>query len=185
MTLKPETELNLVMHDLNVTLKPETEPNLLLDALPDEAFTRLLPHLKLVDLPLGKIISEPGMSLKHVYFPLPGCIISMLCVMADGFSAETAVLGKEGMAGIALFLGGDTTTSQAMVLCAGQAYQLDGAMLKKEFGRHSELQYLLLRYTQTLMTQMSQTADRSLQSASFTRSTSVPLAVVKSGSPAE
>ena len=139
-------------------LKPDPRLNLLFDALPDEALARLLPHLKLVDLPLGIVIYEPGMELKHVHFPLPGCIISILCVMEDGSSAEIAVSGNEGMVGIALFMGGDSTTSRAVVQSAGLAYKLDGAMLQKEFERHTELQYLLLRYTQALIAQMSQTA---------------------------
>ena len=139
-------------------MKPDPNSNLLFEALPDEALARLLPHLNLVDLPLGKVIYEPGIELKQVYFPLPGCIISMLCVMENGSSAEIAVSGKEGMVGIALFMGGDSTTSRAVVQSAGQAYELSGAMLKKEFERHTELQYLLLRYTQALIAQMSQTA---------------------------
>lgn len=141
-----------------MALKPNPKLNLLLEALPDEALARLVPHLKLVDLPLGQVIYEPGVELKQVYFPLPGCIISMLCVMANGSSAEIAVSGKEGMVGIALFMGGDSTTSRAVVQSAGKAYQLNGVMLKKEFERHTELQYLLLRYTQALIAQMSQTA---------------------------
>jgi CRP-like cAMP-binding protein len=139
-------------------LAPDPKSNLLLDALPDCAFARLLPHLKLVDLPLGKVIYESGMEWKQVYFPLPGCIISMLCVMENGSSAEIAVAGRESMVGIALFMGGDSTTSQAVVQSAGQAYQLNAAALKNEFERHSELQYLLLHYSQALMTQISQTA---------------------------
>jgi CRP-like cAMP-binding protein len=139
-------------------VKPDPKLNHLIEALPDEARARLLPHLILVDLPLGEVIYEPGMELKQVYFPLPGCIISMLCVMANGSSAEIAVSGKEGMVGIALFMGGDSTTSRAVVQSGGQAYQLNGAMLKKEFERHTELQYLLLHYTQALIAQMSQTA---------------------------
>src|SRR3970040_688621 len=132
--------------------------NLLLAALPAEVIDRLLPNLKPVALPLGKVIYESGVELDHVYFPVPGCIISMLYVMADGSSAEIAVVGDEGMVGIALFMGGDTTPSRALVQSAGQAFQLKGNELKKEFERHSGLQHLLLRYTQALITQMSQTA---------------------------
>lgn len=139
-------------------MKPDPKDNLLLKALPDEVVARLLPHLQLIDLPLGKVIYEPDMELNHVHFPLPGCIISILCVMEDGSSAEIAVSGMEGMMGIALFMGGDSTTSRAVVQSAGKAYQLNGAMLKQEFERHTELQYLLLRYTQALIAQMSQTA---------------------------
>ncbi len=137
---------------------PDPKLNLLLDALPQEALARILPHLKLIDTPLGQVIYEPGMEMAQVYFPLPNCIISMLCVMKDGSSAEIAVAGNEGMVGISLFMGGDSTTSRAVVQSAGQAYQLSGAMLRKEFERHTELQYLLLRYTQALIAQMSQTA---------------------------
>jgi CRP-like cAMP-binding protein len=132
--------------------------NLLLAALPAEVFDRLLPNLKPIALPLGKVIYEPGIELDHVYFPVPGCIISMLYVMTDGSSAEIAVVGDEGMVGIALFMGGGTTPSRALVQSAGQAFQLKGNELKKEFERHSGLQHLLLRYTQALITQMSQTA---------------------------
>ena len=132
--------------------------NLLLAALPAEVFDRLLPNLKPVALPLGKVIYESGVELDHVYFPVPGCIISMLYVMTDGSSAEIAVVGDEGMVGIALFMGGGTTPSRALVQSAGQAFQLKGNELKKEFERHSGLQHLLLRYTQALITQMAQTA---------------------------
>ena len=140
--------------------KPNIKPkdNLLLGALPAEVFDRLLPNLKPVALPLGKVIYESGVELDHVYFPVPGCIISMLYVMADGSSAEIAVVGEEGMVGIALFMGGDSTPSRALVQSAGQAFLLKGTELKKEFERHSGLQHLLLRYTQALITQMAQTA---------------------------
>ena len=143
-------------------LEPKTritpQNNSLLAALPAEVFDRLLPSLKPVAMPLGKVIYEPGVELDHVYFPTPGCIISMLYVMVDGASAEIAVVGDEGMVGIALFMGGDTTPSRALVQSAGQAFQLKRNELKKEFERHSGLQHLLLRYTQALITQMSQTA---------------------------
>jgi CRP-like cAMP-binding protein len=130
----------------------------LLAVLPPEVFDRLLPELKLVPMPLGKVIYESGVELEHVYFPVPGCIVSMLYVMTDGASAEIAVVGDEGMVGIALFMGGGTTPSRALVQSAGQAFLLKGDVLKKEFDRHGKLQVLLLRYTQALITQMSQTA---------------------------
>ncbi len=143
-------------------LEPKTkikpQDNYLLAALPAEVFDRLLPELKPIAMPLGKVIYEPGVELDHVYFPIPGCIVSMLYVMIDGASAEIAVVGDEGMVGIALFMGGDTTPSRALVQSAGQAFRLPGNVLKKEFERHSGLQHLLLRYTQALITQMSQTA---------------------------
>jgi len=132
--------------------------NLLLAALPADVLARLAPDLEPVALPLGKVIYESGIELKHVYFPTSGCIISMLYVMADGSSAEIAVVGEEGVVGIALFMGGDTTPSRALVQSAGQGYRLDARGLRAEFGRHSGLQVLLLRYTQALITQMSQTA---------------------------
>lgn len=132
--------------------------NWLLAALPAKVFGRLLPDLNPVAMPLGKVIYESGAQLEHVYFPVSGCIVSMLYVMEDGASAEIAVVGDEGMVGIALFMGGGHTPSRALVQSAGQAFQLKGQALKKEFERHSELQLLLLRYTQALITQMSQTA---------------------------
>jgi CRP-like cAMP-binding protein len=132
--------------------------NRLLAALPAEIFHRLLPDLELAPLPLGKVIYESGIELEHVYFPTPDCIISMLYVMADGASAEIAVVGHEGVVGIALFMGGGTTPSRAIVQSAGQAFQLKGKALTAEFERHNGLQRLLLRYTQALITQMSQTA---------------------------
>ena len=134
------------------------QQNRLLAALPAEAFDRLRPDLKLTAMPLGKVIYESGAELKDVYFPTPSCIVSMLYVMADGASAEIAVVGDEGMVGIALFMGGDTTPSRAVVQSAGQAFRLKGEALKREFERHTGLQHLLLRYTQALITQMSQTA---------------------------
>jgi CRP-like cAMP-binding protein len=143
-------------------IEPKTEirpkDNWLLAALPAKVFDRLLPDLNRVAMPLGKVIYESGAQLEHVYFPVPGCIVSMLYVMEDGASAEIAVVGDEGMVGIALFMGGGHTPSRALVQSAGQAFQLKREALKKEFERHSELQHLLLRYTQALITQMSQTA---------------------------
>jgi CRP-like cAMP-binding protein len=144
--------------DLGSTTKIKHKDNRLLAALPAEVFDRLLPDLKLVTMPLGKVIYESGAELEHVYFPVQGCIVSMLYVMADGASAEIAVVGNEGLVGIALFMGGGTMPSRALVQSAGQAFQLKGGALIKEFERHTGLQLLLLRYTQALITQMSQTA---------------------------
>ncbi|MBI3186306.1 MAG: Crp/Fnr family transcriptional regulator [Gammaproteobacteria bacterium] len=132
--------------------------NHLLAVLPQNILNRLLPDLKLIDMPLGKVIYEPGVQLQHIYFPVTGCIVSMLYVMQNGSAAEIAVVGNEGMVGIALFMGGDTTPSRALVQSAGQAYQLSGTALIREFENHTELQHLLLRFTQALITQMSQTA---------------------------
>src|SRR6185503_17847983 len=117
----------------------------------------LFPHLKLVALPLGEVLYESGDTLRHIYFPTDS-IISLLYVLEDGASAEIAVVGNEGAIGVALFMGGETTTNRAIVQSAGFAYRLTGARLKEEFGRHGELLHILLRYTQALITQMAQTA---------------------------
>jgi CRP-like cAMP-binding protein len=134
------------------------ENNTLLAALPVEVFNRLRADLVPIAMPLGHVLYEAGAELKHVYFPAPGCIVSMLYVMNDGASAEIAVVGNEGMVGIALFMGGGSTPSRALVQSAGMAFQLIAEALTREFERHSGLQILLLRYTQALITQMSQTA---------------------------
>jgi len=139
-------------------VEPAPTRNRLLAALPAEVFDRLLPDLVLAPMPLGKVIYESGAELEHVYFPVTSCIVSMLYVMTDGSSAEIAVVGHEGMVGIALFMGGGTTSSRALVQSAGQAFQLEAKALQVEFERHSRLQALLLRYTQALITQTSQTA---------------------------
>jgi CRP-like cAMP-binding protein len=131
--------------------------NHLLAALPASTFERLQPHLKLVALPLGEALSESGVVLRHVYFPTDS-IVSLLYVMENGASAEIAVVGNEGVIGISLFMGGETTPSRAVVQSAGHAYQLPGHVLKKEFNQVGAMQHLLLRYTQSLLTQMAQTA---------------------------
>lgn len=131
--------------------------NHLLRALPAEVSERLFPHLELVPMPLGDVLYESGSALRHVYFPTTS-IVSLLYVMADGASAEIAVVGNEGMVGVALFMGGETTPSRAVVQSAGHAYRLKGQILKEEFHRATALQYLLLRYSQALLTQMAQTA---------------------------
>jgi CRP-like cAMP-binding protein len=118
---------------------------------------RLFPHLQLIAMPLGKVLYEPGDLLRHVYFPVD-CIVSLLNVMEDGASAEISVVGNDGVIGVALFMGGETTPSRAIVQSAGFAYQLDSQRLKDEFHRNGGLQVSLLRYTQALITQMSQTA---------------------------
>lgn len=136
-----------------------TDPlrNHLLNALPAEPRARLLPLMELVPMVLGQVLYESGGRLRHVYFPTD-CIVSLLYVMEDGASAEIAVVGNEGVVGIALFMGGDTTPSRAVVQSAGHAYRLNGSLLKEEFNRSGEMQHLLLRYTQALLTQMAQTA---------------------------
>jgi CRP-like cAMP-binding protein len=131
--------------------------NHLLAALPPADFQRLQPSLQLVSLPLGEALYEPGSQLRHVYFPTTS-IVSLLYVMADGASAEIAVVGNEGLIGVSLFMGGETTPSRAVVQSAGHAYQLTGKVLKEEFILGGAMQHLALRYTQALITQMAQTA---------------------------
>ena len=131
--------------------------NQLLAALSESDIDPLLSDLKLVAMPLGKVIYESGVLLTHIYFPTD-CIISLLYVMQNGAAAEIAVVGNEGVLGISLFMGGETTPSRALVQSAGYAFELKRKVLDKEFARASTLQHLLLRYTQALITQMSQTA---------------------------
>jgi len=131
--------------------------NQLLAALPTEEFERLAAHLELIPMRLGDTLYEPGGQLQHVYFPTTA-IVSLLYVFESGASAEIASVGNEGMLGIALFMGGNTTPSSAVVQTAGHGYRLPGKLLKEEFGRGGPMQHLLLRYTQALLTQMCQTA---------------------------
>jgi len=131
--------------------------NHLLAALPQIERQRVFPALELVPMPLGSVVYESGSRLDHVYFPA-SAIISLLYVMADGASAQMAVVGNDGMVGVALFMGGETTPSRAVVQSAGISYRLSGAVLKEEFRRGGATQHLLLRYTQALLTQMAQTA---------------------------
>ncbi|CAM3975705.1 Crp/Fnr family transcriptional regulator [Ectopseudomonas alcaliphila] len=137
------------------TVRPEN--NYLLAALPADVRERLYPQLEKIALPLGKVLYESGETLRHVYFPTDS-IISLLYVMENGSSAEISVVGNEGLVGVALFMGGESTPSRAIVQSAGHAYRLPGRKLKDEFNRHGELQVLMLRYTQALITQMAQTA---------------------------
>jgi CRP-like cAMP-binding protein len=131
--------------------------NALLAGISPQERSRLFPHLQLVAMPLGRVLYEAGDVLRYVYFPLD-CIVSLLYVMENGDSAEIAIVGNEGLIGIALFMGGETTPSRAIVQSAGYAYRLESQRFKEEFGRHGTMQGLLLRYTQALITQMSQTA---------------------------
>lgn len=131
--------------------------NHLLAALPTADFERIAAHLELVAMPLGEYLYEPDEQLRHAYFPTTA-IVSLHYVTESGASAETAGVGNEGVVGIALFMGGDTTPSSAVVQTAGHAYRLESHLLKQEFNRAELMQRLLLRYTQALMTQMSQTA---------------------------
>ncbi len=138
------------------------ELNHLLGALPAEDFGRLLPHLELVQLRLGETLYESGGQLLYVYFPTTA-IVSVLYVMEDGASAEIAKVGNEGMLGVAVIMGGLSMPNRAMVLCAGSAYRLKAQVLMNEFHRaggrrNGALQYLLLRYTQVMLTQISQTS---------------------------
>src|SRR5579872_5525754 len=135
----------------------DPQQNHLLAALAPAERERIFPHLQLVEMPLGKVLYESGDVLRHVYFPTDS-IVSLLYVMADGASAEISVVGNEGLIGVSLFMGGETTPSRAIVQSAGSAYQLAAQRLKDEFHRNGAMQLLLLRYTQALLTQMAQTA---------------------------
>ena len=131
--------------------------NYLLAALPVAEFQRLETHLELVPMLLGETLYEPGRQLQHVYFPTTA-IVSLLYITESGASAEVARVGNEGILGIALFMGGDTTPSSAVVQSAGYGYRLSGQLLKEEFNRAEPVRRLLLRYTQALIAQISQTA---------------------------
>jgi CRP-like cAMP-binding protein len=140
-----------------VPASPSPHQNHLLDALPANDFERIEPHLELIPMKLGDVLYEPGAKMKYVYFPTTS-IVSLLYVMKDGASAEIAIVGNEGILGISLFMGGETTPSRAVVQSAGQGFRLKSQLLKNEFGRFGPTLHLLLRYTQALITQMSQTA---------------------------
>jgi CRP-like cAMP-binding protein len=131
--------------------------NHLLGALPASDYERLAAHLELISMGLGDVLYESGDQLPYVYFPTT-CIVSLLYVMEDGASAEIAIVGNEGILGISLFMGGDTTPSRAVVQSAGHGFRLRARLLKSEFERFSSTMHLLLRYTQALITQMAQTA---------------------------
>ena len=136
---------------------PPPKSNYLLASLADADLQRLLPHLESIQMPLGWAIYESGGHMEYVYFPTDG-IVSLLYVMENGESAEIAVTGTEGLIGISLFMGGESTTSRAVVQSEGHAYRLPARFLKHEFERGGDLQHLLLRFTQALITQMAQTA---------------------------
>ncbi len=136
---------------------PSPLQNHLLAALDPEVQGRLFPYLELVPLPLGDVLYESGDAMRHVYFPTDS-IVSLLYVMESGASAEISVVGNEGLIGVALFMGGESTPSRAIVQSEGTAYRLLGQRLKDEFNRHGGLLVLMLRYTQALITQMAQTA---------------------------
>jgi CRP-like cAMP-binding protein len=134
-----------------------TTQNRLLAAFPAPEYDRVGSALELVPMPLGEVLSESGGRMGCVYFPTT-CVVSIMYVLADGSAAEIGVVGNEGIVGISLFMGGNTTPSRAVVRGAGHAYRLDAALLQEEFNRGAIVMRLLLRYTQSLMTQMTQTA---------------------------
>ena len=138
-------------------LRPDARRNHLLASLPAVEWARWQHLLEWVDLPLGKVMYESGRTLGHVYFPTTA-IVSLLYVMENGSSAEIAVVGNEGVVGISLFMGGESTTSRAVVQSAGQGWRLRANVIKEEFNRAGPVMHLLLRYTQALITQMAQTA---------------------------
>jgi CRP-like cAMP-binding protein len=131
--------------------------NQLLAVLPDAIWARWLPHLESVDMPLGRVLYEPGGPVAQVYFPTSS-IVSLLYVMEDGASAEIALVGRDGLVGVSVFLGGETTTRHAIVQSAGQGYRLRARFLLQEFESAGPVLHLLLRYTQALIAQMAQTA---------------------------
>jgi len=135
----------------------EPRNNFLLAALPDPEWQRWLPLLEKVEMPLGQVLYESGATLTHVYFPTSS-IISLLYVMENGASAEIAVVGNEGLVGVSLFMGGESTPSRAVVQSAGHGFRLKAQLMKDEFNRAGPVLHLLLRYTQALITQMAQTA---------------------------
>ena len=142
---------------MNSPLTHDPKANHLLAALPDAEWLRWAPQLEAVELPLGRVLYESGVALTHIYFPTTA-IVSLLYVMEDGASAEIAVVGREGLVGVSLFMGGESTPSRAVVQSAGYGFRLRAAALKEEFSNSSPVLHLLLRYTQALITQMAQTA---------------------------
>ena len=133
------------------------DQNHLLAALPAEIFERIFPHLELVSMPLGEVLYESGGQLQHVYFPTTA-IVSLHYIMENGASSEIAGVGNEGVLGISLFMGGNTTPSLATVQTAGHGYRMKVRLMMEEFDRAGPMMRLMLRYTQALITQMSQTA---------------------------
>ncbi|MDZ7839438.1 MAG: Crp/Fnr family transcriptional regulator [Gammaproteobacteria bacterium] len=142
---------------MNVTEMPTPQFNQLLSAAPDEVQKRIFPYLEETQLQLGAVVYESGAVPRYVYFPTD-CIVSLLYVMEDGDSAEISVVGNEGVVGISVFMGGESTPSQAIVQSAGHAYRLQSERLKEAFNYDADMRLLMLRYTQALITQMAQTA---------------------------
>ena len=135
----------------------DLKKNSLLAALPDAEWKRWVPQLERVEMPLGQVLYEAGDTLKYMYFPITS-IVSLLYVMENGASAEIAVVGNEGLVGVSLFMGGESTSSRAVVQSAGNGCRLKATVMKSEFDRAGPVLHLLLRYTQALLTQMAQTA---------------------------
>lgn len=131
--------------------------NYLFHSIPDKEWDRLLPFIEPVSLPLGKVLYEPGMKMSYVYFPTTS-IVSLLYALENGSSAEIAVVGNEGIVGISIFMGGESTSSRAVVQSAGLGYRVKSSLILNEFNNAGPVMHLLLRYTQALITQMSQTA---------------------------
>src|SRR6266496_3550506 len=155
LTRQGKFEVAMTAHA--IAAPPSPRQNHLLAALHAAEYDRLLPDLEGVPMPLGEVLYESGGQLQHIYFPTTS-VVSLLCVMKDGESAEIAIAGNEGLVGIALIMGGQTTPSRAVVQCAGRAYRMLPAALTKEFDRGGAMQRLMLRYMQALITQMVQTA---------------------------
>src|SRR4051794_3099576 len=153
--LTPGDTYNGAMRQLAGASSPRQ--NHILEALPAPVRERLFPHLKLITLTRGAVLYESGAPLRQIYFPAD-CVVSLLYVLESGASAEISVVGKEGAVGVSMFIGGETTTSRAIIQTGGTAYRLAGRRLKAEFERHGDLLHILLRYTQSLLTQMAQTA---------------------------
>ena len=140
-----------------MTDQPSPLQNKLLAALSEDARKRIFPKLKYVEMALGEVIYESHQSIEYVYFPVD-CIISLLYMMVNGSSAEISVVGNEGMAGVAVVMGGESTPNRFIVQSHGHAFRMPAADLKQEFNQHSEIRIITLRFTQALITQMSQTA---------------------------
>jgi CRP-like cAMP-binding protein len=155
-TARGTIETSTASEPLLMAVSPDLKKNHLLAALPDAELARWLPQLEWVEMPLGQVLYESGSTLGHVYFPTTA-IISLLYVLQNGSSAEIAVVGNEGLVGISLFMGGDSTPSRAVVQSAGTGLRMPAQVLKNEF-KLAPVMHLLLRYTQALITQMSQTA---------------------------
>lgn len=142
---------------IHATERDNRRQNQLLACLPEAEWERWMPHIELIDLPLGKVLHESGAPATHVYFPT-NAIVSLLYILENGSSAEIAVVGNEGVVGISIFMGGGSTPSRAVVQSAGMGYRLRAEVIKRAFERSDPVKHLMLRYTQALITQMSQTA---------------------------